>query len=93
MKQIVKVGLLTVLLGSAIALPVQETEAATRCREVIRHGVVVERTCTREPDYYHRGYRDRDYRHQGYRTVCKTYWRHGVKHRDCRKVRVDRYRR
>jgi hypothetical protein len=29
MKQIVKVGLLTVLLGSAIALPVQETEAIT----------------------------------------------------------------
>ena len=51
MKQMVKVGLLTVLLGGAIALPIQETEAATRCREVIRHGVVVERTCTREPDY------------------------------------------
>jgi hypothetical protein len=61
---------------------------------------VVKRTCTREPDYYHRGQRDRGYRdyyHRGqrdrgyrdwgYRTVCKSYWRHGVKYRSCRRVR------
>lgn len=103
MKQMVKVGLLALLLGGAVALPVQEAEAATRCREVIRNGVVVKRTCTRTPDYYYSGYRDRGYRHWesdyhyrghrgrgyrhwGYRTVCKSYWRHGVNYRSCDRV-------
>ncbi len=97
MKLRVKVALLALLLGGVVALPVQEAEAVTRCREVIRNGVVVKRTCTRESGYHYRshrdwgyrdwGYRDQGYRHWGYRTVCKSYWRHGVKYRSCRKVR------
>lgn len=104
MQQIVKIGLLALLLGGAVALPAQEAGAVTRCREVIRNGVVVKRMCTREPDgyywghrnwgyrhwesdNYYRGYRGRGYRDWEYRTVCKSYWRHGVKHRSCRKVR------
>ena len=101
MKQIVKVGLLALLLGGAVALPVQEAGATVRCREVIRHGVVVKRMCTRGPDFYYQGHRDRGYRDRGYRewgyrnqgyrdwgyrTVCESYWRHGVKHRNCRRV-------
>lgn len=102
MKQMVKVGLLALLLGGAVALPVQEAGAVTRCREVIRNGMVVKRMCTREPDYYsgyrdrgyrhwesdyhYRGHRGRGYRHWGYRTVCESYWRHGVKYRSCDRV-------
>ena len=66
MKQRVKVGLLAmVLLGGVMALPVQEAEAATRtCREVIRHGEVVSRTCTTwRRSYDHRRYY---YGHPGY---------------------------
>lgn len=96
MKQMVKAGLLVLLIGSALALPLQEAAAATRCREVVRHGVVVKRTCVKVPNY-HRGHRARDHRydqirdhryrgHRKYQTVCKTYWRHGVKYRSCRRV-------
>ena len=85
MKQRVKVGLLAVvLLGGVMVLPVQEAEAATRtCREVIRHGMVVKRTCTTD---YRGHYGRRDYRDWEYRTVCNSYWRHGVKYRTCRRV-------
>ncbi len=86
MKQMVKIGLLALLLGSTVALPAQEAAAETRCREIIRHGVVVKRTCTREPNYY-RNDRYRHYRHEGRRTVCRSYWRHGIKYRTCRRVR------
>jgi len=75
MKQIVKAGLLALVVGGVgLILPVQDAEAATRCRTVYSHGVT-KRVCTTRPAYR-------------YRTVCNNYWRHGVKYRSCRKVRV-----
>lgn len=84
MKQTVKVGLLALLLGGAVALPVQEAEAATRCREVIRNGMVVKRTCTRAPDYYYSDYRDRGYRHWRPEHHYRGYWGRGYRDRGYR---------
>ncbi|HRD66328.1 MAG TPA: hypothetical protein PKY50_09255 [Candidatus Competibacter sp.] len=76
MKMIIKAGLLAFFVGSAIAMPAQDAEAYTRCRTVHKHGVY-KKVCTTKPAYR-------------YRTVCKNYWRHGVKYRSCRKVKVYR---
>lgn len=76
MKTIIKAGLLAFFVGGAIAMPVQDAEAYTRCRTVYKHGVY-KKVCTTKPAYR-------------YQTVCNNYWRHGVKYRSCKKVRVYR---
>jgi hypothetical protein len=76
MKQIVKAGWLALLLGSAVALPVQEAGAVTRCREVIRHGEVVSRTCTT----WRHGYDHRRY-YYGYPGYYRRHWDRGYYHR------------
>ena len=77
MKTMIKAGLLALAVGAAAALPVQEAEAYTNSRTVYKHGVT-KRVCTTTA---------RPYRYQ---TVCNNYWRHGVKYRSCKKVRVYR---
>lgn len=94
MKAMIKAGLLVFLVGGVTVLPLGEAGAHTRCHTVYKHGVY-KQVCTTEhgrPDYrpyrphhYYDGYERPGYR---YRTVCDTYWRDGVKHRSCRKVRV-----
>lgn len=69
--KLVKAGLMTLAVVGLFAGAIEDAAAVTKCREVISHGQVVKRTCTTKP---------------AYRTVCNTYWRHGVKHRDCRRV-------
>lgn len=72
-KNIVKAGLLALVVGGVgLALPVQDAEAATRCRTVYSHGVT-KRVCTTKPTVR-------------VRTTCNYYWRHGVKYRSCRRV-------
>jgi len=75
--QLIKAGLTALAVAGLFALPSQDAEAVTRCRETIVNGRVVKQVCTTTPRYR-------------YRTVCNTYWRHGVKYRDCRRVRVYR---
>lgn len=71
----VKAALMALAVTGLFALPIQESAAATKCKETIVNGRVVKRVCTttHKPKY---------------RKVCDTYWRHGVKHTTCRKVRV-----
>lgn len=69
----VKTALMALAVMGLFALPIQEADAATKCRETIVNGRVVKRVCTTTPRY---------------RRVCNTYWRHGVKYTTCRKVRV-----
>ncbi|MFZ1493875.1 MAG: hypothetical protein WAU60_10755 [Candidatus Competibacter denitrificans] len=76
MKAITTAGLLALFVGGA-ALPVNEAEAVTRCRDVYTHGVH-KRICTTRPAYRdndyrpdyrrysHRGYGHRGYGHRGY---------------------------
>ena len=71
--QFLKAGLTALAVMGLFALPIQEAEAVTKCRETIVNGRVVKRVCTTTPRY---------------RTVCNTYWRHGVKYRSCKRVRV-----
>ncbi len=73
MKAIIKAGLLAFLVGGAVALPVQEADAYTRCRDVYTRGVH-KRICTTHRPYSRR-------------VVCRNYWRHGVKYRSCHRVR------
>ena len=73
--QFLKAGLTALAVAGLFALPIQEAEAVTKCRETIVNGRVVKRVCTTTPRYR-------------YRTVCNTYWRYGVKYRSCRRVRV-----
>jgi len=77
-----KTGLITVTVAAAglLTLPINTANAAEKCRQekVIVNGRVVETktVCKRvkpKPKY---------------RTVCQEYWRRGVKHRECREVRV-----
>lgn len=78
MKKLIQVGLLAFFVGGAVALPIQEAEAATRCRDVYSRSVH-KRICTTTTRPAYR-----------YRTVCRNYWRHGVKYRSCQRVRVYR---
>ncbi len=70
-----KAGLIALAVTGLFALPIQEAAAVTRCTETIVNGRVVKRVCTTTPQYR-------------YRTVCNEYWRHGVKYRSCKKVKV-----
>lgn len=94
MKAITTAGLLALFVGGA-ALPVNEAEAVTRCRDVYTHGVH-KRICTTRPAYRdndyrpdYRRYSHRGYDHRGYdrRVVCRTYWRDGARYRNCRPAR------
>lgn len=94
MKAITTAGLLALFVGGAV-LPVNEAEAMTRCRDVYTHGVH-KRICTNRPAYRNNDYRpdSRRYSHRGYdhrgydhRVVCRTYWRDGVRYRNCRPAR------
>lgn len=76
--KLVKAGLMALAVVGLFAGAVEDAAAVTKCREVISHGQVVKRTCTTKPAYHNVK--------PAYRTVCNTYWRHGVKHRDCRRV-------
>ena len=78
MKKLIQAGLLAFFVGGAVALPIQEAEAATRCRDVYTRGVH-KRICTTTT-----------YRPYRYRTECRNYWRNGVKYRSCKRVRVYR---
>ena len=96
MKAITTAGLLALFVGGA-ALPVNEAEAITRCRDVYTNGVH-KRVCTTRPAYRPNDYRsdhrryDRRYDRRGYghRVVCRTYWRDGVRYRNCRPARGPR---
>lgn len=94
MKAVTTAGLLALFVGGA-ALPVNEAEAITRCRDIYTHGVH-KRICTTRPtyrpshywpDYRHYGYRGYWHRGYGHRVVCRAYWRDGVRQRHCRPVR------
>ncbi len=87
MKTIFKAGLLAFLLGGAIAIPVQEAEAATRCYVRNGHRVCNDVTVSRNRCYIRNGRQicNRGYTHHS-RTVCKTYWRHGIRHTRCRRI-------
>ena len=69
--QLLKAGLTALAITGLLILPMHEAEAVTRCRETIVNGRVVQRICNSVPRY---------------RTVCNTYWRHGMQYRDCRRI-------
>ncbi len=69
--QLIKAGLTALAISGLFILPVQEAEAATRCRETILNGRVVKRVCQTAPRS---------------RMICDTYWRRGIKYRECRRV-------
>ena len=97
MKAMTTAGLLALFVGGA-ALPVNEAEAITRCRDVYTNGVH-KQICTTRPAYRPNDYRPRHHRYddrynrrydrRGYdrRVVCRTYWRDGVRYRNCRPAR------
>lgn len=90
--KLIRAGLITLALAmlGLFVMPIQEAAAATTCKVTTVNGYETKRVCTtkrrshyREPYYKESSYRNRNRT----RTVCNTYWRHGVKHRHCRQVR------
>ena len=94
-KSLMTAGLMALLVGGGVALPAQDAEAYTRCRDVYTNGVH-KRICTTR-GYDRPRYRDDDRpRYRGdyrprHRTVCRTSWRGGERYRVCRSVRVSRW--
>lgn len=98
----VTAGVLALLVGGGVALPVQDAEAYTRCRDVYTRGVHkrICTTTTRRSDYRddrrwdnRRDRGDRRWEGRRYndrRMVCRTYWRDGERHRTCRPARGAR---
>lgn len=89
--KLIRAGLITLALAMVglFVLPIQEAAAATTCKVTTVNGHETKRVCTtKRPSRYERSshYERSSYRNRT-RTVCDTYWRHGVKHRHCRQVR------
>ena len=63
--------LLSTTIACALLVAVGNVDAATKCRETIVNGRVVDRTCVKTPKY---------------RKVCDYVWRNGIRYRECRKV-------
>lgn len=88
-KSLLGAAAMALVISGGVMLPVQDADAYTRCRNVYTKGVH-KRICTttRRVDRrsnYRRGSRvDRP----RYRTVCRTYWRHGERYRNCSRQRV-----
>ncbi|MCB1777462.1 MAG: hypothetical protein KDI50_08495 [Candidatus Competibacteraceae bacterium] len=80
--KLLKTGLVAVAIAvtGLLILPIDAANAAQKCRQekVIVNGRVVKTKtiCTKTKP------------RPKYRTVCKEYWRRGVKHRDCHEVRI-----
>ena len=75
--KLIRAGLIALAVAGVFAIPVQEAEAeaAAKCKVTTVDGRVVKKVC-----------KTKETKKPAYRTVCKTYWDHGVKHRKCRRV-------
>ena len=76
--KLLQTTLMALAVTGLLALPIQEAAAATKCTETVVNGRVVKQVCKTKPKYK-------------YRTVCNEYWRHGIKYRSCKNVKVRVY--
>lgn len=88
-KSLLGTAAMALVVSGGVMLPVQDADAYTRCRNVYSNGVH-KRICTttrranRRSSYQRNRRADRP----RYRTVCRTYWRHGERYRNCWRQRV-----